>query len=269
MTAGQLTYVYAVARHSAALARAAAAITGVSGAPVHLVPDAASALAAVASPVPEDDFHEAALRRHLEDLGWLEALARAHHGVIETLAARTTVLPLRLATVYLDDERVRATLHDRQELFLDRLERLDGHVELGVKLYVDTDVASDIPPPAATSPQPALSPGRSYLRRRRAEQDTRNDTYRAAEQAAARIETTARTHAVERARHRIQEGELATGPGTNISNDAYLVPAGHADAFRTEAAHSTDGLTGVRVDITGPWAPYSFATLPDPAGSTP
>ena len=267
MTAGPLTYVYAIARHSASLAQAAAAVTGVTGAPVHLVRDNADgALVAAASPVPEDDFHEAALRRHLEDLGWLEALARAHHDVIETLAAHSTVLPLRLATVYLDDERVRATLHDRQDLLLESLERLDGHVELGVKLYVD--VAPGTPPPAAAPPEQALSPGRAYLHHRRAEQDTRDAAHRAAERAAERIAASARTHAVGQARHRNQEGELATGPGTNVSNDAYLVPADHADAFRAEAAHSTDGLTGVRVDVTGPWAPYSFATLPDPDEST-
>ncbi|GHH82062.1 gas vesicle protein [Kitasatospora indigofera] len=268
MTAGPLTYVYAVARHSVALAQATHAVEGVTGSPVHLVPPARdSALVAVASPVPEDDFREAALRRHLEDLAWLEALARAHHHVVEATAAHSTVLPLRLATVYLDDDRVRAMLDDRHDLLLGTLEQLDGHVELGVKIYLD--VASGTAPASAPAPDPTLSPGRAYLRHRRAEQDIRDAARQAAEEAAGRIEAIARTHAVQRARHRIQEGELATGPGTNVSNDAYLVPAAHADAFRIEATHATDGLTGVHVDVTGPWAPYSFATLPDPDEDAP
>ncbi|WP_079197707.1 GvpL/GvpF family gas vesicle protein [Streptomyces sp. CB03911] len=194
-------------------------------------------------------------------------LVRAHHGVIEALATHTTVLPLRLATVYRDEDRVRAMLHERQALFLDRLERLEDHVEMGVKLYLD--VSPDPSPPAGPAPDTPLSPGRAYLRHRRAEQHSRDDAQRAAERAAERIEAAARTHAVERARHRIQEGELATGPGTNVSNDAYLVPTAHADAFLTEVTHATDGLTGVRVDVTGPWAPYSFATLPDPDENAP
>ncbi|MET9618392.1 GvpL/GvpF family gas vesicle protein [Kitasatospora indigofera] len=262
MTAGSLTYVYAVARHSVALAEATHAVTGVTGSPVHLVPPARrSALVAVAGPVPEDDFREAALRRHLEDLAWLEALARAHHRVVEATAAHATVLPLRLATVYLDDDRVSAMLDDRHDLLLDTLERLDGHLELGVKIYID--VASDTAPPSPPAPDPTLSPGRAYLRHRRAEQDVRHAAHLAAEQAVERIEAIARTYAVRRARHRVQEGELATGPGTNVSNDAYLVPIAHADAFRTEVTQSADGLAGVHVDVTGPWAPYSFATLPD------
>ncbi|MBD0694758.1 GvpL/GvpF family gas vesicle protein [Streptomyces sp. CBMA123] len=270
MTSGSLTYAYAVAR-DCALLHASGAITGIAGAPVGLVPpdqnaDQNAGLVAAVSPVPENDFHETALREHLEDLGWLETLARAHHSVIEELAARTTVLPLRLATVYLDEDRVRAMLRERQALFLDRLEHLAGHVEMGVKLYVD--LAHETAAAPTPSPEQPLSPGRAYLHHRRAEQDSRDDARRAAEQAAERIATIARDHAVERARHHIQEGELATGPGANVSNDAYLVPTAHVPAFRAELTRATDGLTGVRVDVTGPWAPYSFATLPDPGGSS-
>ncbi len=79
--------------------------------------------------------------RHLEDLDWLESVARAHHRVIEALAARTTVLPLRLATVYLDDERVRQMLDARQEAFAERLADLAAHAEWGVKIYVEAPAA--------------------------------------------------------------------------------------------------------------------------------
>ncbi|MGE7438792.1 GvpL/GvpF family gas vesicle protein [Kitasatospora sp. NPDC001175] len=255
MTAGSLAYTYAVARNADALRQTVDGLIGVGGAPVHLVHTTQGGdVVAAVSHVPEEDFDEAALSRHLEDLEWLEALARAHHRVIEAIAACTTVLPLRLATVYLDDNRVRTVLDDRRDVFLGRLRRLAGHVEWGVKLYVDA-------PPIAPTPSPDLSPGRAYLRRRRAEQDSRQDAFRAAERAAERIEAVARVYAVDRVRHRLQEGELAVGPGVNVSNDAYLVPLDQADPFRADILRSTDSLAGVRVDITGPWAPYSFATL--------
>ncbi|MEU8925261.1 GvpL/GvpF family gas vesicle protein [Kitasatospora sp. NPDC048545] len=269
MSDTSLTYAYAVARdRTPALVAEAGALTGVAGAPVHLLrSDRTTAPVAVVSPVPAEDFHEEALRRHLEDLGWLEVLARAHHGVIEALTACATLLPLRLATVYLDEDRVRAMLDHNQELFLDALARLDGHVELGVKLYIEA--APDTSAATTAPPEPALSPGRAYLRRRRSEQDARDDAHRAAEQAAERIAAVARSHAVQWARHRVQEGELATGPGQNVTNDAYLVPIAHAHAFREEVLRATDGFNGLRVEVTGPWAPYSFATLPEPGASTP
>ena len=255
MTGPCLAYTYAVARPTSGLHRVATALPGVAGARVHLVePTDASEVVAVVSPVPAADFDEAALRHHLEELTWLEEIARAHHHVIEEIAAHTTVLPLRLATVYLDDDRVRAVLDARHDAFRERLSQLAGRLEWGVKLYVDTPAA----PP--TAPPQDLGPGRAYLHHRRAEQDLRQAGFRAAQTAAERIDAAARLHAVDRVRHRVQQGELAPGPGTNVTNDAYLVETEHADAFHAAVVRSTDDLLGVRVDITGPWAPYSFAT---------
>ncbi|WP_042414843.1 GvpL/GvpF family gas vesicle protein [Streptacidiphilus anmyonensis] len=254
MTGPYLAYTYAVALDSEGLRHVVATLPGVAASQVHLVQSTSGgAVVAAVSPVPAAEFDEAALRRHLEELPWLEEVARAHHHVIEEIAARTTVLPLRLATVYLDDDRVRAVLDERQDAFLDRLARLAGRLEWGVKLYVDAAAAPPPPPPAD------LGPGRAYLRHRRVEQDLRQDGYRAARTAAERIDAAARLHAVDHVRHRVQQGDLASEPGANVTNDAYLVPVEQAEAFRAAVIRSTDGLPGVRVAVTGPWAPYSFA----------
>ncbi|MEW2086789.1 GvpL/GvpF family gas vesicle protein [Streptomyces sp. NPDC005283] len=255
-----VTYAYAVARNTAGLEETSAALVGVAEAPVHLVADAHDdELVLVVSPVPAPDFQEDALKRHLEDLDWLEAIARAHHGVIEALATRTTVLPLRLATVYLDDNRARDVLEGGRAAFVERLARLAEHVEWGVKIYVDPSMA-----PAAPDNAPAagVTPGRAYLRNRREQQSVRDSVYSAAQQAAERVEAAGHRHAAGRARHRIQQGALAGASGENVLNDAYLIPRDHSEEFRADAAHAADGLPGVRVDVTGPWAPYSFA-MPD------
>ncbi|MFE7775216.1 GvpL/GvpF family gas vesicle protein [Streptomyces sp. NPDC057445] len=258
-----VTYAYAVARNTDGLEESVAALTGVAGAPVHLLAGTRGGEPVlVVSPVPAGDFQEEALKRHFEDLGWLEAVARAHHAVIEALAERTTVLPMRLATVYLDDDRARGVLAADRDAFEDRLSHLAAHVEWGVKIYVDPPAARAAAPAAAPGPDPAtagLSPGRAYLRTRKAQKSVRDDVYRVAQQAAERVEAVGRRHAADRARHRVQQGELATSPGENVVNDAYLVPRERAEDFRSEVSRAADGLEGVRVEVTGPWAPYSFA----------
>ncbi|MFC9621075.1 GvpL/GvpF family gas vesicle protein [Streptomyces sp. NPDC056930] len=256
-----VSYAYAVARDAdGSLEKALSGLPGVEEAPVHLVrvEDSDDVVVAV-SPVPERDFQEAALRAHLEDLDWLESVARAHHRVIEALAARTAVLPLRLATVYLDDERVRLMLRARHEAFAGKLTDLAAQVEWGVKIYVEA--AAETERPAGPPTDAGLSPGRAYLSQRRAQRHAREDAYRGAEQAAERVEAAARTYAVDRVQHRPQQGELARGPGENVINDAYLVPLQHAEDFRADVMQAAEGLPGVRVEVTGPWAPYSFAAL--------
>ncbi|MFF4348172.1 GvpL/GvpF family gas vesicle protein [Streptomyces sp. NPDC001530] len=230
-------------------------IRGVAGAPVTLV--GSGSLAAAVSAVPERDFSEQALRVRLEDLEWLEAVARPHHAVIETLSAHTTVLPLRLATIYLDDAHVRDMLDAREEDFAGLLDRLADHVELGVKVYAE-------PPPDSEEAAPDEAPddtsGRAYLQRRRQQRRTRDATWRAARDAVRRIQAEAREFAVDSARYRPQQGRLAEGAaGENVANEAYLVPRTLADEFRARVQESANDLHGVRVEVTGPWAPYSFA----------
>ncbi|MER6477641.1 GvpL/GvpF family gas vesicle protein [Streptomyces filamentosus] len=262
----EFSYAYAVVRPAAGLdGDALREVEGVASGPVRLV--GAGGVAAAVGSVPGREFSEAALRHHLEDLEWLEEVARAHHGVVEFLAARTTVLPLRLATVYVDDERVREVLRGGAGTFARLLDRFAGHVEWGVKVYagLPRDLADpDAPGPSGTGPDADAGPGRSYLRMRRREREDREAVRSAAAEAARRIEEAADGIAVELARHRPQQGELATGSGENVANDSYLVPGGRSEEFRDRVRRATRGLPGVRVEITGPWAPYSFAVLTGP-----
>ncbi|GGW26448.1 GvpL/GvpF family gas vesicle protein [Streptomyces xantholiticus] len=262
------TYVYAVARDGDALRESAAESAGVAGAPVRIIPGTGDgAPVFVASSVSAHDFDEAALRRHLEDLEWLEAVARAHHAVIERLGAATTVLPLRLATVYLDDDRAREALDAGRAAFEQLLAKLEGHVEWGIKIYVEAPDEAAPPPPPGPASSPGVGPGRAYLSNRRAQRSVRDSAHRAAGTAAERIEAAGRAFATDRARHRVQQGELAGSRDENVVNDAYLLRADRSDAFRAEVARAADDLPGVRVDVTGPWVPYSFATAPEPAAA--
>jgi hypothetical protein len=253
-----MTYAYAVVPRAEGLREAITTLRGIADAPVRLVADARDdRVMLVVSHVPAQDFQEDSLKQHLEDLEWLEAVARAHHGVIEALAAHTTVLPLRLATVYLDDNRARDMLEAGRTMFAERLARLAEHVEWGVKIYVEPSAA----PAAPAAPSADLPPGRAYLRDRRQQQSVRDSVYQAAQQAAERVETAGRKHAAERVRHRVQQGALANaaGGGENVVNDAYLVSLTRCEEFLADVTHAADGLPGVRVEATGPWAPYSFA----------
>ncbi|MEU9148589.1 GvpL/GvpF family gas vesicle protein [Streptomyces sp. NPDC048349] len=283
-TPGTLTYVYAVTRPTDRLHEALAGLRGIGMAPARLLisapvatpgstPGAAPGsgpveLAFVASDVPVGDFNETALKDHFEDLNWLEDVARTHHDVVQAVAAHATVLPLRMATVYQDDQRARQALTDRHDTFAQRLDLLHAHTEYGVKIYLDPAAAGPQPPAAEAPSTPAAptSPGKAYLRARRAQHHAREAVHQQARQAAEAIEGIAARHTTLRVRHAPQSGTL-TGSQENVLNDAYLIPDDQADRFRAAIADAARAFPDVRIEVTGPWAPYSFAMPPaDPPG---
>ncbi|AQS66635.1 GvpL/GvpF family gas vesicle protein [Streptomyces pactum] len=254
-----LRYVYAVCRPFGAALQSQ--LTGVAGDPPRLLPH--GDLVAVVSHVPEADFCEEALRAHLEDLDWLAGTARAHQQVIDALTAVTTPLPLRLATVFRDDSGVRVMMEERGEAFRRTLERLDGRVEWGVKVYVEAE-----PEQAAGPERPAPKPasGRDYLRQRRMRTRANDDLWSRAEDFATRLHGTLATRADDARLHAPQNPRLSGAAGRNVLNAAYLVRRDVSEEFVEMVDRTKDDAPGIRVELTGPWAAYSFAGEEGAAG---
>ena len=246
-----LRYVYAVCRPYGKPLQAQ--LTGVGGDPPRLL--AHRGLVAVVSHVDEADFAEDPLRAHLEDLDWLTAVARAHQGVIDALTTVTSPLPLRLGTVFRDDSGVRTMMEAREESFLRTLDRLDGRVEWGVKVYVEAE-----PEPAASAaPAPKPTSGRDYLRQRRMRTKSQDDLWQRAESFATRLHETLSGAAEDSRLHTPQNPALSGASGRNVLNAAYLVPRVKSEEFVEKVDRTKDGTPGIRVQLTGPWAAYSFA----------
>ena len=248
-----LTYTYAVARAFDRIL--IAGLRGVDETPVHLV--GYRGIVAVASTIPRAGIDEAALRARLETLDELEALARAHHAVVAAVAVHAVTLPFRLATVHYGDQRVTDVLRRGYGQFEATLDRLTGRVELGVKVYLEMPAEPAGPAPASGSP------GRDYLRRRQRQRHQRDDAWRRATATADRVAAALADLAVEHRRHRPQSTRPSGARGENILNAAYLVDARRAEQFADRARRLGADAAGVHVEVTGPWAPYSFAAVDD------
>lgn len=253
-----MAYVYGVGRDEERFRALARATRGVDGYDVAAV--TVGGLVALVSAVPADAFDERALQDRLGDLGRLEELARAHHAVVDAAFGEAVFLPLRLATVYRDEARVAEMLLGHRDRFAELLAWLDGHVEIGVKVHADPGSAGAAQAPSEGSREAtASSPGRAYLQQRRQKRHSTEDLYRAAAAVADEVTHAARTLATAAVVHRPQQGELSGRRGTNIANHAYLVPADAEERFRQAVHAATRPTAGVQVEVTGPWAPYSFA----------
>ncbi|MQY39701.1 hypothetical protein SRB17_77280 [Streptomyces sp. RB17] len=242
-----LRYVYAVCRPFEKPLQSQ--LTGVAGAPPAALHH--HDLIAVVSQVPAADFCEEALKAHLEDLDWLAVTARAHQGVIDALTTVTTPLPLRLATVFRDDSAVRTMIEAREDDFRRTLDRLEGRVEWGVKLYLEPEPAE---PAVAAGP----ASGRDYLRRRRASTHAHEERWLRAEAFARSLHERLSGYAEDSRLHVPQNSALSAEPGPNVLNAAYLVPRAQCEEFVEMVDRTKDEAPGIRVELTGPWAAYSF-----------
>ncbi|MER7891771.1 GvpL/GvpF family gas vesicle protein [Micromonospora sp. NPDC094482] len=227
------------------------AITGMAAEPVR--PVRAAGLVAVVSDVPLTEYGEEALRGNLEDLAWLERAARAHHRVVDALTRAGAVVPARLATVHHDDARVAASLTERRAELVTLLDRLTGRGEWGVKGYVVPGTA-----PRAEQTAGPGGAGAAYLRRRRAQLTAREDGQRAADSAAAAVHEALARHAVAARRHAPQDRRLSGAPTAMALNGAYLVDAGALAGFAGLVEALGTRHPELRLELTGPWPPYSF-----------
>lgn len=232
----------------------------------------ARGLAAVVSRVPLSEFGAGPLRENLNDLDWLERVARGHEGVLERLLDAGTIVPLRLCTIYEREESVRDMLEREHDSLTRALEALAGRQEWGVKLIADgerlADEARSRSGEAATleAELDARTGGGAYMLRRRLERHVRDaaDSLGAelAEQVHARLQDWADGAVVLPP----QNPELSGHQGRMLLNAAYLVEAARVDELRGLVGELEDrhGKLGVRIELTGPWPPYNFL----PGGDT-
>jgi hypothetical protein len=262
----QATWVYAVTRDldPAVLAD----LDGIGGEEVRTLPG--DPLTAVIGAVDADAFSEEAFEGRLSDPGELEAIARAHHRVVEAVASARPALPLRLATVYRDGGRVREMLTQRHAEFARTLDWLSGRTECGVKVWADPQaVAGDEgDQPAAGTPgnHPAgggEGAGAAYLSRRRARLAARDSSRQRAAEHAEEVHAELSGMAVAACRHRLQDTQMAGDHGLMVLNAAYLVELDGAGQFAESARTLAGELAGFRLEVTGPWPPYSFADGPE------
>lgn len=252
MTDG-LVYLYAIG--DAALASViVVGLVGVGGAPVRVL--VSGRLAAVVSSVDPAQFGEESLRRSLEDLSWVAATARAHHRVVDAVWRHRPVAPLRLATVYLDDDSVRALLEAKEGAFAAILDRIRGREEWSVKAFAAPGSDSE---PDENGGDSERGPGAAYLRRRRAARERASRARQAAYEAAEDLHRTLSAAASTSSRYPPQDPRLSGHAEDMVLNAAYLVEATRSTSFRSAVDNWHSPL--LQVTLTGPWAPYSFASL--------
>ena len=232
--------------------------SGIDDAPLRLVHH--EDLAAVVSEVDLAEFGEDGLRRNLEDLTWLESVATAHDRVTREVSERAPAAPLRLATVFLGEESLRARLAEWHARAEETLDRIEGREEWSVKAYADP-AARPASEDESSGEDTGMGAGKAYLLKRRAATQRREAAAQQDAETAEQLHAELQGSAVAGRRLAPQDRRLTGHVGEMILNGTYLVDRGEVEAFKS----AVDRLAGLhehlRVELAGPWPPYSFASL--------
>ncbi|MGZ0146067.1 GvpL/GvpF family gas vesicle protein [Kribbella sp. WER1] len=246
------SYIYAAGRGVGVLA----GLRGLRDEPLRVV--GSRGLDAIVSTVDLSEFGETPLRQHLEDLGWLEEVARVHDQVVRAVwTASGAVAPFRLATICTTDDAVRARLTSLYDGLSAALDRVAGRSEWTVKAFMtDTPEASGTAP--GGSGQAVGRTGTAYLRRRREGLERRRQAAADAQGVADGLHRRIAGAADACRRLPPQDRRLTGYAEPMILNGAYLVDDRDVAAFH-QAVESGHGV--VRLAVDGPWPPYSFTSL--------
>jgi hypothetical protein len=227
--------------------------------------------------VPMSEFGRDALTRNLNDLEWLEQVARRHEAVLEEALGAATIVPLRLCTIYKDAEGVRRMLEEERPQLEAALERLEGREEWGVKLLADSGAllaAARTRSAEADELERRLegsTEGEAYMLRRRLERRLREEADALGAELAEDVHARLQDWADAAVLNAPQNRELSGHEGEMLLNGAYLVAGTKVERLRElvqQLAERHRDL-GVRIELTGPWPPYNFVSGRSPAEPAP
>jgi len=230
---------------------------GLDGQPLRVVEHAG--LQALVCDVRLAEYGEEALRRNLEDLSWVETVARTHDAVVRAAAAHATVAPLRLVTICVGDDSVVERLRMWESSMRDALARVRGCREWSVKAYVPSE--PDPEPAAAGSSPLAVGAGRAYLEGKRDLARRRQQTERQLAETAEALHIALAGRSRASRRLAPQDPQLSGRAEPMVLNGAYLVAETDEATLRALVDELQQRYPDVSLEVGGPWAPYSFAVL--------
>jgi hypothetical protein len=216
----------------------------------------ASGMWLVLADAPLSRYGSAPIEAGLRDLDWVSRCAVAHEAVVEHVArAGVAVVPMKMFTLFADDDRALAHVTRLRRKLDGLLRRISGRQEWGLRVTLDERRARAR---AAGARNGGPTSGTAFLMKKKAEKDVARRLAAEARTEVDRLFDHLARHADAARRRR----PTADTPNRLLLEAAFLVPVAHARAFRAETARRARALAphGYDLTLSGPWPPYTFVT---------
>lgn len=223
--------------------------------------------AAVTSRVPLSMYGEDSLNENLSDASWTALRAMRHERVVEHFAKRTSVVPLRFGTIYLERNGIEFMLVDASGDLKEIITRIRGCEEWGVNVFSDRqkllEAIVGLSPRLRDLSQLAqnASPGQAYLLQKKVESLRTDEARVILGRMVDEVEANLLRKTKAGKRLRLLKVE-STENGDLKAKFAFLVEKSAFDNFREEAERLANEMNaaGIRLELTGPWPVYNFTS---------
>ena len=211
---------------------------------------------AIVADAPLERFSGEPFQQELQDIEAVSRYALAHAGMIEFFFQRAPVIPLKLFTLFSQDERARRQLAGRGSSVRTLFGRLRGLEEWGVRITASSRPAAFVRAPES---------GRAYLEvKKRMKDDDGGASAATKREVAVALKSLRSLAAGTRA-------EVFPPPGRGrpfVAGASFLVKAARRREWKKRVAQLATLLRkqGHRLEVSGPWPPYHFVTRTKAAG---
>lgn len=223
-------------------------------------------LSAFCTPIDLRRYAQQAVDAHAGDLDWLGSIGYRHQAVMQALMSGGTIIPLRAFSLFGSRQMVESQLRVGREPFLKVLERLDGKQEWTLRVEFEPQRFSD----ALTSRVPTLraldqemksaAPGKAFLLKRKLEEEKKRASHEAETQVVGEIEQEVLKRLACDTVSESREQRDGGFPQINVLIN-------RDEEFRLQELHRelADRYAGegITLAVTGPWPPYTFASVPN------
>lgn len=219
---------------------------------------------AIFTPVSASEFSQDVIDRRAGDLEWLGAIGYRHQDVMADLLKKTAIVPLRAFTLFSSEETLRAYLSEHRELLSKTLARLEGKQEWTLRIELEPNRWSEALTGRVASLRElqndiaSASPGKAFLLRKKLDDEKKRASHKAEDELVNEIEQAVLAklgcETVAESRQR-RDGAF---PQINVllQRDEESVLQELREELSARYEHE-----GVTLALSGPWPPYTFATM--------
>jgi hypothetical protein len=215
---------------------------------------------AILGEVAIDEFCGEAAEARLEDLAWLGPRVCRHAAVIEEVMRQTPVLPARFATLFTSLDSLQRSVLENQRAIARFFAELGDKQEWAVKGLLDR-AGSLRKLGAAEVPAAAATPGAKYFQEKRMKAQLERDFNHLLKEYCRRAAAALGAHPSVFRERKLVAPVTDAEDAEVVLNWAFLVSPAALDDFRArlERLNDSEAFPGLRLTLSGPWPPYSFA----------